>query len=159
MGSAEHKQKIWEMIKEIGVGMLVTEDRSEHRGRPMQLVQDNYEGTLWFFTKLEAHKTAEVQDERNVCITFSDPGRNTYVSMTGNARLNFDQNMIDKFWSPFVAAWYPEGKKSTNVGLLEIKINHGEHWDSDTSKLGFLYEVAKANITGTKPDLGENQKF
>jgi len=159
MGSPEHKQKIWKMIKEIGVGMLVTEDGSDHRARPMQLVQDDYDGTLWFFTNTDAHKTDEVEDENNVCIAFSNPKTNTYVSLTGSAKLNFDKNLIEKFWSPFVAAWYPEGKMSSKVALLEIKIKHGEHWDSDTSKVGFLYQVAKANVTGEKPNLGENQKF
>ncbi|MCA1806466.1 MAG: pyridoxamine 5'-phosphate oxidase family protein, partial [Actinobacteria bacterium] len=48
MSSPEHKQKIWKMIKEIKVGMLVTLDDDVPRARPMHLVQDAYDGTLWF---------------------------------------------------------------------------------------------------------------
>lgn len=159
MGNPEHKQKIWKMIKKIGVGMLVTEDGSEHRARPMQLVQDEYDGTLWFFTRVEDHKVNEVQDEKNVCLTFSDPNSKTHVSMTGNAKLTFDKNLVNKYWSSMVSAWFPEGKDSKNVALLEIKITEGEHWDDNSSKLGFLYQITKANLTGTMPDLGDNQKF
>ena len=40
MSSPEHKQKIWKMIKDIKVGMLVTLDHDMPRARPMHLVQD-----------------------------------------------------------------------------------------------------------------------
>jgi len=159
MGTYEHKQKIWDIIKDISVGMLVTEDKGQLRSRPMQLVQKQYDGTLWFFTDVDAGKAEEINLERNVCVSFSEPNSKTYVSMSGTAKLNIDQEKIDELWSPFVAAWYPEGKNSRNVALLEIKIQSGEHWDSDVSKLGFLYEVAKANVTKKVPNIGDNQKF
>nr|WP_290695538.1 pyridoxamine 5'-phosphate oxidase family protein [Halomonas sp. UBA3074] len=40
MSSPEHKQKIWKMIKDIKVGMLVTSDHDTPRARPMHLVQE-----------------------------------------------------------------------------------------------------------------------
>ncbi len=159
MGSPEHKQKIWDLISEIGTGMLVTDDDGSLRSRPMQLIQDEYDGTLWFFTKTDSSKVEEVQEDRDVCITFSCPKMKAYVSMSGRARISRDKKLIDKYWNSFVSAWFPEGKEDSSCALLEIKIEHGEHWDSDTTKLGYLYEVVKANVTNTTPDVGENQKF
>lgn len=159
MSSPEHKAKIWEMISDIGTCMMVTEDDEELRARPMQLVQDEYDGTIWFYTRLSSPKAFEIYKDRRVCLTFACPKDKTYVSMTGVAKINTDQKLIDKYWSSHVSAWFPEGKESKNCGLIEIKINHGEHWDSTTGKLGYMYEIMKANITNNMPNVSENEKF
>ena len=160
MSSQEHKQKIWDLISDIKVAMLVTQgDEEGLHARPMQLVQDEYDNKIWFYTNTESEKVFEIESEREVCLTFACPHHETYVSMTGNAKLIKDQALIDKFWSPFVDAWFPEGKESENVGLIEIKIEKGEHWDSENSKLIQTFKMLKASVTDERPDLGENQKF
>lgn len=159
MGSPEHKQKIWKLISEIGTGMLVTDDDGSLRARPMQLVQDNYDGKLWFFTRIDSAKSEEIFNDRDVCINFSDTSSKTFVSMSGRARVTTDKELVNRFWGPTVEPWFPEGKDHPSCGLIEIKITHGEHWDSDVSKLGFIYEMTKAKLTDTLPDVGENEKF
>lgn len=159
MSSPEHKQKIWNYIEKIKVGMMVTEDGQDMRARPMHIVQKDYDGRLWFFTRASAEKVTETKQDRHVCISFSDPHDGVYVSMSGTARLTQNQDLIDKYWNPFVAAWFEEGRDDPEVALLEIKVHKGEHWDSKDSKVVQLYEVAKANMTEKEPDLGENEKF
>lgn len=162
MGSKEHKAKVWEMISSIKVGMLVTDDQNELRARPMQIVQDQYDGTLWFYTDIKSSKVEEIYQDKNICLTFSCPKKKTYVSLSGKAKLNNEQELINKFWSPFVAAWFPEGKDSPNCTLLEIKINHGEHWKTDLSSSEYLFEVGKSNLTSSTPASNEaikNEQF
>lgn len=159
MSSPEHKEKIWKLISDIGTGMLVSLNNHELHARPMQLVQDEYDGTLWFFTQDNGPKVQEIAADSNVCLTFADTSKNVYVSLTGTATLTTDQKLIDKFWNPVVSSWYPDGRESSNLALLEIKIKRGEHWDADTNPISFWYEVAKANMTNKRPNLGENQKF
>ncbi len=161
MSTPEHKQFIWNLIKEIKVGMLVTEDDDENvlRGRPMHLVQDAYDGTLYFYTSKNASKVYEIKDHRDVCITFSDPGDQVYVSLSGKAHLTQDRELIDRYWNPWAEAWFENGKEDADVAMLQVKINKGEHWDADESKLVQAIEIAKANVTESTPDLGENEKF
>ena len=159
MSSPEHKQKIWKLIKDIKVGMLVTVDGQSPRSRPMHLVQDDYAGTLWFFTRRSSEKSFETHQDNDVCISFSDQKKGAYVSMTGKARLNDDPQLKDEFWNPFVAAWFPDGKDDPDLTLLEIKVDFGEHWLADDNKLFQLFELARANVKDEKPDLGENEKF
>lgn len=157
MSSKEHKEKIWNFIKDIKVGMLVTHDGKDLRARPMHIVQENYDGTLWFFTKKSAHKVDETQADDNVCITFTN--KDVQVSLSGHARLSTDQALIDKFWNPYAGAWFEQGRHDPEVALLEIKIYQGEHW-KETNPFKELYEVAKANLTDSEtPDMGENKKF
>jgi general stress protein 26 len=159
MSSLEHKQKIWNLIQDIEVGMLTTHDQGELRSRPMHLVQDDYDGTLWFYTDTESDKVFEIEKDHDVCITFEDHPHEVYVSMTGKARLTNDKALIEKYWNPFVAAWFPDGKDSPNVGIIEIKINSGEHWDGINSRAIQAFKMLKANVTEEKPDMGENQRF
>lgn len=160
MSSPEHKEKIWNFIKDIGVGMLVTQDDEDLRARPMHIVQDDYDGTLWFFTKLDSGKTEEILEDKKVCLTFCNHSDSVHVSLSGKARLlPRDQGLIDKFWNAYVAAWFPEGKEDPNIALLEIKIYQGEHWSVEDNQLVELYEIMKANITNSEPDIGNNEKF
>ncbi len=159
MSSKEHKEKIWNYIKDAPVGMLTTMDGQDMRARPMHIVQDEYDGTLWFFTKRSADKVFETDTGAGVCVTFSDQDSGIYVSLTGNATLTQNKALIDKFWSPFAGAWFEKGKDDPEVALLEIKISKGEHWEADENKIVQLYEIAKANLTDDTPDIGENQKF
>ena len=159
MSSPEHKQKIWNMIKEIKVGMLTTAHDGELHSRPMHLVQKEYDGTIWFYTDIRSEKVFEVEKDSQVGLTFEDQNNETYVSLTGTARLTQDKDLIEKYWNPFVAAWFPDGKDGGNVAMIEIKIRKGEHWDATSSRTIQLFEFAKANLTDDYPDLGENQKF
>ena len=159
MSSKEHKNKIWNLINDINFGMLTTQDGRDLRARPMHLVQDEYEGTLWFYTKLSANKNSEINDEHAVCLTFSDHDDGVYISLSGQAHLTQDKTLIDRFWGPFTAAWFDNGKDDPEVALLEIKIHKGEHWEANENKIFQLYEIAKANLTDEAPDIGENEKF
>lgn len=159
MSSPEHKQKIWKLIKDIKVGMLVTHDDQDLRARPMHLVQDAYDGTLWFFTSKSAEKVSEAQQERDVCLSFSDHNDGVYVSLSGSAKLTQDKALIEKYWNPFVSAWFEHGKDDPEVALLEVKVEFGEHWQAKENKVFQLYQLAKAKIKNQKPELGENEKF
>lgn len=159
MSNPEHKQLIWNLIKDVGVGMLTTQDGDDLRARPMKLVQDDYDGKLWFFTKRSAEKVMEAAGEQAACVTFESPEAHVYVSLSGRARLSSDPNLIEKFWNPWAAAWFPEGKGDPEVVLLEIKVYKGEHWKNDENLIFKLVEYAKANVTAKRPNLGENQKF
>ncbi|SNC65763.1 General stress protein 26 [Marinobacter sp. es.048] len=139
--------------------MLSTRHGEELRSRPMVLVQDEYDGTLWFYTDLESEKVFELESDNDVCVSFADPDNHVYVSLTGVGRAVQDKALIDKYWNPFVSAWFPEGKDSPNVGMLEIKVAKGEHWNSDSSKMVKSAKTVAAKVKGKQPDLGEHEKF
>lgn len=159
MSSQEHKKQIWNLIKKVKVGMLTTYVGGKMHARPMHLVQDDYDNRLWFFTDLTADKVQETLADHDVCVTFACPKDDVYVSLSGKANLCADKKLIDKFWNSFVSAWFPEGKDSDKVGLIEVKVDAGEHWETKSGKILQLVEIAKSNITHEKPDMGENEKF
>ena len=62
--------------------------------------------------------------------------------------------LIDKHWNPILAAWYPEGKDDPHLTLLRFDADDGRVWVSKKGPVRFMFEVAKANLTKTLPDVG-----
>jgi len=153
----DHNEKIWNIIQNTKVGMLTTSG-DMLRARPMHVVQESYEGKLWFFIDLSSDTVGEVEDKQ-VCLSFCEQHGGSYLSLTGHATLITEKSLIDQFWNSTVATWIPEGKEGSNVGLICIDVNFGEYWINDKTKVGTFFEIAKAKLSKQRPDLGENNKF
>lgn len=150
-------ERLWDLIKNIRAGMLVTRNGFLH-GRPMALLQKEFDGTLYFFTSKSSPKTHEIEHDPEVCVTFADDHSMTYVSMTGTAKFNEDTVKIEELWSPMSSAWF-DGKDDPDLVVLEVKVERAEYWDSKSNRMTQIYEVIKAHVTGAAPNLGENRKL
>jgi general stress protein 26 len=163
MSSPEHKSLIWNLIKNIKVGMLTTIDSVEKdslHARPMSLVQDVYNNTIYFFTSKSSSKVYEVKNgKKEVGLTFSNPSTQVYVSLSGHAKVTQDKELIKKYWNEGVAAWFPNGMDHEEVAILEVRIYKGEHWNADENKIIQLFEFAKAKINDEVPNVGVHEKF
>ena len=105
---AEATQKMWDLIKDIGFAMLTTEDEDHLRARPMASAQKEFDGNLWFFTRASAHKVDEVGEDPRVGVTYAEPSKQHYVSLSGRARLVRDKGTIEAHWSEAMRTWFPK---------------------------------------------------
>ena len=152
-------EKLWSLIKSAKFAMLVTDDAGHLRGRPMAASQNEFDGTLWFFTHASSHKVAEVAGESRVCVTYAEPGSNEFVSFSGHAALVKDKAEIDARWSEILKAWFPNGKDDADTALLKVTVDQAEYWDSPNSKIVQVAGYVKAKLTGEQPNIGENRKI
>jgi len=159
MMTQEQSKEIWDLIKDIKVVMLTTQDDGVLRARPMHHAQDEFDGTLWFFTAKSSGKIEELQRHNQVCLSYADPNSETYVSLSGDVGFTDDKALIDKFWNSFTSAWFPDGKDDPDITLMEIRVTQAESWDSTSNSMVQLYGILKANMTGEKPDFGDNKKY
>ena len=77
----------------------------------------------------------------------------------GSLYPHHDAATVDKFWSPMVDAWYPGGKTDPKLMMLKFVPHDAAVWASDKSFIGFMYEIAKANIKDEMPDLGKMKEI
>lgn len=159
MITANEAQKLWELVKPIKVGMLVSMDNEIMQARPMHLVQDEFNGAFYFFTEINTKKVHEIKSDSDVCLIFSYHQSQVYVAVNGKGSLLKDQSLINKFWNPFIAAWYPQGKEDRSVGLIKIDVHQAEYWEGKNNKVIQLFKYAKAFITQKKPDMGNHDKM
>jgi general stress protein 26 len=156
----EQLTKVRSMVDDIRVAMMTTVDEQGNLvSRPMAAMQMDEEGTLWFFTKRTSPKVEQIdQNENKVNLSFSNVSDADYVSISGTATEVDDRAKIDELWDPQVKAWFPDGKEDPELILLKVHTNMAEYWNSSSSKMVRFFEQAKAALTDTVPDMGENKK-
>ena len=156
---SEAIKKINELIKGKQIAMLtsVANDGSFH-ARPMAVLDVDFDGDVWFFTKKDAPKVDQIQDEPRVNVAYSDPANQDYVSLSGRARLVIDQALNEKYWQPQFEAWFPDGLDDPQLSLLKIEVDGAEYWDSPSSTIAHVKGFIQTKITGEQQSVGENAK-
>jgi general stress protein 26 len=158
----EEITKIGDLIRGIRAAMLTTHDGENLRSRPMAMLSQPFDGTLWFFTKRSAAKSDEILADQRVNVSFADPSDERYVSLSGRAAIVRDVAKNRAMWNIALQGWFPDGPDDPDVALVQINVDAAEYWEATQSKMVRLFEYAKASITG-KPldhdDLGENKKI
>lgn len=158
----ERMDKLRAMIENIETAQLVTMDTDGVlRSRPMATQQLDEEGELWFFTNDYTAKVDNVLVHPEVCVTYADPAKNSYVSVSGKAELVRDPAKIRELWRPVLKAWFPQGVDDPDLALLRVDVVSAQYWDSANSKLVQLFGLIKAMATGESATgmLGENEKL
>ena len=155
---SQAEAKLWSMIKDIKVAMMTSWDGEAMHSRPMHGIQEEYEGKLYFFTREESAKTAEISKYDKINLAYADIDHNTFVSIAGRSRLVHDQERMRRYWNPMVSAWFPKGLNDPDLALIEVEADSAQYWDSTSSNMRYLWEIASANLTGREPELGENTK-
>jgi general stress protein 26 len=157
--SQEAADKLWNLAEDEPNCQFVTATpEGQLRARPMRAYIEKDREEVWFYTRLASGKSEEVQENAEVCLCFQRPGKNEYVSISGRARLSTDREMIDKHWSTFVDAWFPEGKDGPDVGMICVQAERGEFWDSTGSSALAALKMIQASRRDETPDMGEHRK-
>jgi general stress protein 26 len=151
--------KLGSLIKDIGFAMLTTVcPDGSLRSRPMATQRDEFDGVLWFFTHAGDPKVREIQRDQRVNVSYADPAKNNYVSVSGRATLVRDKPIMKELWNPFYKAWFPKGLDDPQLALIRVAVEQAEYWDAPNSKLVQLGGFLKAVVTGKQARGGQNEK-
>ena len=139
-----------QLIENFQVAMLVTESlQGELRSRPMMIAGHQPGGALMFVTRAEDEKLQEVLRAPRVAVTMQSEDR--YISISGSARLQTDQVLLDELWSPSWKIWFPEGSDDPELCLIRVEPSAVEYWDrAGANKLEFFWRAGTALLTGEK---------
>ncbi len=156
--STEKRTELWEKIKGIKIAMLTTtDDEGRLRSRPMYTQREGRDDGLWFFTSRTSSKSQEVQGHKEVNVSYADPGKNLFVSVTGCARIVDDPGLERELWNPMNEAFFPDGPEDPDLVLLHVDPDSAEYWDGPSGKVRQLFDMARAAVTGDHDKLGENE--
>lgn len=157
LSGAEGRAKLQELLKGIRIAMLTTvgEDGA-FRSRPMATQDTEFDGTLYFLTKVESEKVEEIRDHSQVLLTYADTGASKYVILRGQASVFRDQAIIDRLWNPMAKAWFPQGKEDPSIAVVRVYVTDAEYWDANASKVVRYVKMALAAATDRMPDMGDH---
>ena len=139
--------------------MLTTQSAGGLRARPLEARPDRQAGILWFLTDMRSAKDDEVAASPHVGLVFIDAGEQAYLSITGHAEILRDPAKAADIWKSTDKVWWPGGPDDPTVRVLRVEPCTAELWDGPSSSTVATFELAKAKLTGTKPNLGENRKM
>jgi general stress protein 26 len=157
MAEKDQLDRVWEIIERQGVCMLTTHFDGGLRARPLQPRLDRGEALIWFVTDLRSGKEHEIDGEHDVCLIFIDPDETAYLSITARAEVCCDPGKAAEIWKSTDNGWW-SGPSDPNVCVLRVTPLTAELWDGPASGVIVAYEFAKARLTGTEPNLGQNRK-
>lgn len=154
-------EKLAKIIKSVNIAMLTTAmPDGSLRSRPMATQKAQFDGReLWFFTDLDAAKVEEIAAEHHVNVSYADPDKQRYASVSGMATLVRDRAKAKELWSPGVKAWFPGGVDDPNLAMLRVRVQYAEFWEAPPSKVVQAVGFVKAITTGKRYDPGENKKL
>lgn len=151
--------KLKAMAEAVKICMFCTKHRDHIDSKPMSTIQVDEDGSVWFFTEEFTEKVGQVESNPQICLAYSDPSKNSYLSVTGTASVVHDKEKIRELWNPILKAWFPQGLETPGLALLRVTPAHAEFWDSSASKMVNLFHMVKAAVSGDRFDEGEHGKI
>jgi general stress protein 26 len=156
MDTNDELDTIRTIISRSKVALLTTETASgELHCRPLAVLGHDFDGSLWFFTQDPSPKVDDVALHPKVNVAYTD-GKG-YLSIAGTASIEHDSTRIHQLWNPMVEAWFENGRDDPSVALLRVDAHSAEYWASDKPAVARAFEIAKAVVTKSQPDVGENR--
>ncbi len=142
--------RLAELIKEIRIAMLSTIEPDGHvRSRPMATVErPGFDGVLWFFTDQSSSKIVEVQEDPRVNLSYCEPTKGRYVSVSGTCELVRDKEKAKQFWDPFFCPWFPKGMDDPDLALLKVTVEAAEYWDAPSGSMLRVTDFVKSMTRG-----------
>ncbi|MEJ7735863.1 MAG: pyridoxamine 5'-phosphate oxidase family protein [Chitinophagaceae bacterium] len=162
MDIAQHQKevvKFRDLINKIKLAALVTHSADGLKGRPMQTVDVDLQGNLWFFTNDFTEKVEEIAQESEVFLSYTNLADNAYVMVNGTGRLVHDKAKIESLWNPALKAWFPDGLDDPRIMLLEVIPDEVEYWNGSSNKLVVAFKMLRAIIKGEQYEDGDHKKI
>ena len=160
--SPDPHKRLWELIKHMRFGMLThRHPNGSLHAHPLTTQNKSLEPdmTLFFFVSKKTELGQRIMSDPSVNVSYSDPQKDTYVSICGNATVNEDMRPKAHLFNALARAWFPGGVADPDLELVQVRIVQAEYWDIKESKVTQLYKLAKAAVTGKQPDIGEHREL
>jgi general stress protein 26 len=148
--------RLWKEIDKAHYGMLglVGTDPAQHF-QPMTAFTDEASSAIYFFTRSDTDLARDSSTGgHQAMLVIQAKDRELQACLGGRLSAGRDQSLIDRYWNPVIASWFPEGKEDPNICVLTFRPDDAQVWISDQGPVRFAWEIAKANATGKAPDVG-----
>lgn len=154
---------LWDLIKDTKFAMLAHRhtDGRLHSHPLTTLNKALDEGRiLYFFVSRKTELGQRLQADGQVNLAYANPGKDTWVSVTGQARVSEDMAKKKDLFNVMTKAWFPGGPEDPDLELVEVVIEEAEYWNVKENKLLQMFKMATAAATGNPPKkMGEHAEL
>ena len=155
--TTQHPNEIADLIsriRDIRFPMFTWQDEHGHLlSQPMTQESIDEAGGIWFFTSTLTDLWEGIAHRPQVNLAFAKPDDSHFVSVAGSAERVVDRARILAMWNTGAQAWFPAGPEDEHAVLIRVAPHSASYWDTRDSKMVQLFAMAKAAMTGRRPDL------
>lgn len=136
-----------QLIKGIDIAMVTTQSEEGLVSRPMKTQEVEFDGDLWFFTKMQTDKYDEIKHDSHVNVAYVGK---SYVSVRGKAEIVDDLEKKKEYWTKAHEKIMQTNYDDPNVILIKIKAEAAEYWETGNfiKNIAFMYK----RLTGQKAE-------
>ena len=159
-------EDLYDLIEGIEIAMFTTRRPDGHLVSRAMATQTQAEGAdLWFVTDIESHKLDELEFDPHVNLAYYRDGSREWVSVSGTAVVSQDRLAIHELYQPDWKAWFGDeggerngGPDDPRLALIQVEVDSVSYLKVDKPKPLVLFEVAKAMVTGSPPNIGKQRE-
>ena len=133
----ELEAKFWNALVADKTMMIGLDGVEDGHARPMTAQVDGDHGPVWFFTSQDNGIVTKLGRNNRAIATFTSKGNDLFATVHGSLVVDHDPGVIDRFWNPYVSAWYSGGKTDPKLVMLRFEVEQAEIWaDASSVKAG-----------------------
>lgn len=132
------KKKFWKELDDSPFIMLGLEGVEDDLTRPMTAqvdVPDHGDkddgGVIYFFASKSDGVGQSIEAGNRAVASFAAKDHGLFAHIHGTLVPSDDRAVIERLWSPFVAAWYRDGKDDPDLQLLRFDTSKAVIWEAD----------------------------
>jgi len=129
--------QIAKLMRDLDFCMLTTRaaDDGSLRSRPMSNNGEvEFDGDVWFFSAGETRKVADIEADPYVELSYSDPGRYLFISMSGEATIVRDVARKRDLWIDDLERWFEDGPDNEDIVLIKVTPGVVAYWNGDENE-------------------------
>ena len=128
--------QIAKLMRDLDFCMLTTKaDDGSLRSRPMSNNGEvEFDGDVWFFSAGESRKVAEIEADPFVELSYSDPERYLFISMSGEAAIVRDVAKKRELWVEDLERWFEDGPDDEDVVLIKVTPSVVACWNGEETE-------------------------
>ncbi|MDO5528248.1 MAG: pyridoxamine 5'-phosphate oxidase family protein [Paracoccus sp. (in: a-proteobacteria)] len=150
--SDDRKEEFYKRLGDTRTGML----EAEGRFLPMSPNMIEDDPNIWFITADGTPMADAAAKTAPAKFIVSNDDKGLYADIDGTLHLSEDKEKLDEVWGLIASSWFEDGKRDEDVQLVRFAPKKAEIWMTEGGAFKFFYQVARAQVTGKKPDMGEH---
>lgn len=150
--SDDIKTKMWKAMSQSPKVMVSLVNKDMHAEPMYAQLDSDADGRFWFYTT----KDNRIAQGGKAMIHFASKGHDVFACIRGTLVTESRSEIIDKYWSNPVEAWYEEGKDDPSLLMLRFELDDAEIWDADPSIKGVFKMLTGKSVQ--PEEMGDHKK-
>lgn len=144
--------EFWEKLDDSPFVMLGLPEQNAH-SMPMSAVfDDDIPNTLFFYTSTDNRAVQALPQTSKAMVQYASKGHDFFACLSGRLSTTNDRDLIDKFWSNPVEAWYENGKDDPKLVMLRMDLEDAEMWEAGADFIGMFKMLTGSTIDQEKQE-------